>query len=939
VNATLAGATQALGWALVHFLWQGIVVAVALKATLELLRRFSSQARYLTACVALAPLAAAPVVTFCTSAHAPLAPASGTLRHALDTKMMAPGRPPETFVSKPAFRVAVMRTQAAEDCRRWFEARLGWIVSAWAGGVFLLGMRAAAGCARIKRLVYEGASLADSIWLERLNMAAQRLGVTRSVQLLQSTLVEVPTALGWLRPVILVPTGCLTGLTPAQLQAILAHELAHIRRHDYVVNLAQTVVETLLFYRPAVWWVSRQIRVEREHCCDDLVVGTCADRIEYARALASLEERRRPSGQWALAAAGGPLLKRIQRLLGQPVERRFPDGWLAGIAVFTAAILLIGAERSSLFPVRENAAPTPSRPATLQSRNAPLPSDPPDGNHRNEAVPLEFILKKLEHEARQEQTNVAVAKRILDDFARENSLSGSFEDNENSELQALKQLRVDHARAEAEAVLARRNVEQCDEVLRSGSPVASIPGVANHHAMQQLQKELALAEAEFAEIKHRYKSSHPAYVQAEEKVASLKASLSEQADEIVATLRNQAQIAQTTEEKLSALVEKYRQQQSARMEYSVLKRKAEAAGILYNTVLSKFRDIAAELLQSAETARQRGDTDEAERQVTSILNLDPANPAALKLQREIAPTRDSRAAANNRTSPPSDNQPGSNSTLISEADPAASGASVTRDPAGSLLSQVSITSRFAEIDPSELRALGLNAASESDRALTVTNWSGVVTDPQAFNNRDKPLQDFMARKPALRAGKARILTSAEAQRILKNIMEKGGGDILSAPRVTTLSGRQAQVQVIDLKSVVLLGEPDAPTSKAGSYVTRPAPTGPTVDLLPSVLPDGRTIQLTVTPSFTEFLGYDDPGPFKPASDATGKPITVVPLPHFRIRRTTVNAPIPDGHCLVIAGFGELSPARGQGQSAPGKQLLIFITPSLIDECGNRIHAE
>ena len=115
------------------------------------------------------------------------------------------------------------------------------------------------------------------------------MGVRRAVALLESARVEVPMVVGWLRPAILVPVAALSGLTALELEAILAHELAHIRRHDYLVNLLQCVVEALMFYHPATWWISRVIRREREHCCDDMAVAACRDRLVYARALAAME--------------------------------------------------------------------------------------------------------------------------------------------------------------------------------------------------------------------------------------------------------------------------------------------------------------------------------------------------------------------------------------------------------------------------------------------------------------------------------------------------------------------------------------------------------------------------------------------------------------------------------------------------------------------------
>jgi HEAT repeat protein len=166
------------------------------------------------------------------------------------------------------------------------------------------------------------------------------------VRLFRSALVEVPTVIGWLRPVLLLPASALTGLPPRQLEVILIHELAHIRRHDYLVNLVQSLVEVLLFYHPAVWWLSRQVRRERESCCDDLAVALCGDRLLYARALLALAEARQPQPALSLAAGGGVLLERIRRLLGVPgpaaggAGRRLAGG--AALASVVALGLMLG---------------------------------------------------------------------------------------------------------------------------------------------------------------------------------------------------------------------------------------------------------------------------------------------------------------------------------------------------------------------------------------------------------------------------------------------------------------------------------------------------------------------------------------------------------------------------------------------------------------------
>ena len=151
---------------------------------------------------------------------------------------------------------------------------------------------------------------------ETASRLARRMGIVKSLRVLTSALADTPSVVGFLKPVILFPPAALLNLSAVQLESIVAHELAHIRRHDYLVNLLQTIAETLFFYQPAIWWVSSRIRSERELCCDDLVVEICGDPVGYARALMQLERLRLGSPSLALMSTGGPLMYRIQRLAG-----------------------------------------------------------------------------------------------------------------------------------------------------------------------------------------------------------------------------------------------------------------------------------------------------------------------------------------------------------------------------------------------------------------------------------------------------------------------------------------------------------------------------------------------------------------------------------------------------------------------------------------------
>ena len=194
-------------------------------------------------------------------------------------------------------------------------------------------------------------------WQQTLDRLIERMQVSRRVRLLPTDRVDSPSVIGWLRPVILAPVGVLSGLAPEQVEALLAHELAHIRRHDYLVNVLQGIAESLLFYHPAVWWISNQIRAEREHCCDDLAVAASGDVVVYARALAALESMRPAHFKAALSANDGSLLRRIQRL-ADPVAAHRPAGW--GVAWSLGALLLVGIAGVAVTGAQEQSPPVVS---------------------------------------------------------------------------------------------------------------------------------------------------------------------------------------------------------------------------------------------------------------------------------------------------------------------------------------------------------------------------------------------------------------------------------------------------------------------------------------------------------------------------------------------------------------------------------------------------
>ena len=364
---------QALGWALVHFIWQGALVALTYAGAELWLRRASAQARYAAGCVGLLLMLACPVGTllWCNatqplSAHVQATSVLGStsataLRVSTSNVTVRDGAlvQADDFLDDTLDAPAPFRLWLAER----FPSALPWLVLAWLAGACVLSLRLAGGWLLARRLRREPAPLASRAWQETAARLARRLRVSRPFRLCESALIEVPAVIDVLRPIILLPACALTGLSAPQLEALIAHELAHVGRHDYLVNLLQTCIETLLFYHPAVWWLSRRVRTEREHCCDDAAVAATGDVLVYAHALTALEQlRRRPVHRFAIAANGGSLMQRIQRLL-QPhrnAPRRAPAS--AGLLLMLIALLSILAGAQGLASLRRYDAPEASAP-------------------------------------------------------------------------------------------------------------------------------------------------------------------------------------------------------------------------------------------------------------------------------------------------------------------------------------------------------------------------------------------------------------------------------------------------------------------------------------------------------------------------------------------------------------------------------------------------
>lgn len=365
VQVFSAPVAERIGWILIHSLWQGAIVALLLAVTLRLMQQRSAQTRYVCSSIALLVIVSCtlvtnslmpsangatqstvgdrqnfdtdPVVVPVTSSNAavqgelPILPTESDVKTATVDSLVVPP-PSETARSKNQMGFH----RIIENLQGSVTPILPWLVVGWLTGVVFCSLRLMVTWRHVRMLRTTHVAISPQNLQSTAKRLADRMGLRRSVKLLESKLIEVPMVFGWLKPVILLPVTVATGLNAIQIEAILAHELTHVRRWDYPVNLLQSVVETILFYHPAVWWVSKIMRQERENCCDDIASELCGDRVTYARALLQMEELRQPDSL-ILAATGGDLIERVRRLIA-PANNDGSVRDVAGLVV----LLLVG---------------------------------------------------------------------------------------------------------------------------------------------------------------------------------------------------------------------------------------------------------------------------------------------------------------------------------------------------------------------------------------------------------------------------------------------------------------------------------------------------------------------------------------------------------------------------------------------------------------------
>ncbi len=332
--------TQRIGWTLIHFLWQAALIGIITTIILSIAKKNSPAARYRIAFSSLYIMVLISLITF-KSISIEIPGIDNTNTADIVPLVIADvpinNIPDNEIVHQTPTPIQITTDNNTKEFK--FEALTPYIALAWLGGISILSILHIGGWFQLQKLRWQTVKpVAESV-KSQMNAYAKTLGISRAVNILESSLVQVPTVIGHFKPIILLPASVISGISSDQIASLLAHELAHIKRNDYLENIVQTGFEILGFFHPAVWWLSKKIRTERENCCDDLAIELSGSRIEYAKALTAMEELRSKQYKLAVAATDGNLYCRIRRLL---IEDKNNERITSGIYSAMATLLIMG---------------------------------------------------------------------------------------------------------------------------------------------------------------------------------------------------------------------------------------------------------------------------------------------------------------------------------------------------------------------------------------------------------------------------------------------------------------------------------------------------------------------------------------------------------------------------------------------------------------------
>lgn len=299
---------EALGWTFIDSLWQGLFISATILVFILLFRIKSANTKYWLQVIGMVLIFAGALASF--------------VYHSNTAQNVNPEQAVSGDYSLQLFSYISQSKGLTASYQHWvnaIEPFFPWLVSFWMLGAIVFTFRLIGGFYYVQRLKAMAIPINDGMWLSKFEKLKQRIGIDKAILFLESSRINVPMVAGHLKPILLIPIGILTNMSPNQVEALLLHELSHIQRHDYLVNIIQSVLEVVLFFNPAVWYISAQLRKEREHCCDDMALSCGVNSLEYVRALTTIQEQiiNKNSIAMALANNNNQLLLRIKRLLGR----------------------------------------------------------------------------------------------------------------------------------------------------------------------------------------------------------------------------------------------------------------------------------------------------------------------------------------------------------------------------------------------------------------------------------------------------------------------------------------------------------------------------------------------------------------------------------------------------------------------------------------------
>lgn len=309
---------DAIGWTIFHSLWQGVIISFVLAAVLLLSNHRSANFRYKLSVSALALLVFSAIVTF-TKVYQP-----GNESVSLTASNLI------TIIDDTSAKEIAAKIQSSDSLKNfvsqfenYFSNNIPLIVTMWLAGILFFIFKFIGGLIYVERLKTRRIYELPADWLDKFAVLKNKAAVKSGVKIFESALTKMPAAIGYIKPVILLPLGMISGLPQSQVEAIIVHELAHIKRYDFLVNILQTLAETIMFYHPAIWWISSVIRSERENCCDDITVELCGSTITYSKALFNIQQINSGNSNLALAAVGNEsqLFRRIKRMNSNSKKR------------------------------------------------------------------------------------------------------------------------------------------------------------------------------------------------------------------------------------------------------------------------------------------------------------------------------------------------------------------------------------------------------------------------------------------------------------------------------------------------------------------------------------------------------------------------------------------------------------------------------------------